>query len=87
MSTTDTWAGIVQVATLVLLLVVAYRPLGDWMARVFTPVRHSRVERGVYRIIGVDPDAEQSWPAYLRGVLLFSAVGVLLVYLLQRIQV
>ncbi|WP_443027270.1 potassium-transporting ATPase subunit KdpA [Sphingomonas sp. LR61] len=83
----DVWAGIVQVATLVLLLVVAYRPLGDWMARVFTPVRHNRIERGVYRLIGVDPDAEQSWPVYLRGVLLFSVVGLLLVYLLQRIQV
>ncbi|WP_461963490.1 hypothetical protein [Curtobacterium sp. 24E2] len=44
--TADVWAGIVQVATLVLLLVVAYRPLGDWMARVFTPVRHNRIERG-----------------------------------------
>ncbi len=86
-SPADTWAGIAQVATLVLLLVVAYRPVGDWMAHVYTPTKHARIERGVYRVIGVDPDAEQSWPAYLRGVLLFSAVGVLLVYLLQRIQV
>ena len=31
-------------------------------------------------------DAEQSWPAYLRGVLAFSAVGILLVYALQRLQ-
>ncbi len=37
MSAADTWAGIAQVATLVLLLVVAYRPVGDWMARVYTP--------------------------------------------------
>jgi K+-transporting ATPase ATPase A chain len=87
MGAAQTWAGIAQVALLVLLLVVAHRPLGDWMARVFTSTRHGRVERLVYRVIGVDPDAEQSWPAYLRGVLLFSAVGLLLVYLLQRIQV
>ncbi|MBT2502044.1 potassium-transporting ATPase subunit KdpA [Curtobacterium sp. ISL-83] len=87
MGTADLWAGIVQVATLVLLLVVAYRPLGDWMARVYSGTTHGRIERGVYRVIGVDPDAEQSWPAYLRGVLLVSVVGVLLVYLLQRIQV
>ncbi len=86
-SAADTWAGIAQVATLVLLLVAAYRPVGDWMGRVYTKPEHSRVERGAYRIIGVDPDAEQSWPAYLRGVLLFSVVGVLVVYLLQRIQV
>jgi K+-transporting ATPase ATPase A chain len=87
MGAAQTWAGIAQVALLVLLLVVAHRPLGDWMARVFTSTRHGRVERVVYRLIGVDPDAEQSWPAYLRGVLLFSVVGLLLVYLLQRIQV
>ncbi|PZE87154.1 potassium-transporting ATPase subunit KdpA [Curtobacterium sp. MCBD17_032] len=87
MGAAQTWAGIAQVALLVLLLVVAHRPLGDWMARVFTSARHGRVERLVYRVIGVDPDAEQSWPAYLRGVLLFSVVGLLLVYLLQRIQV
>ncbi|PCN47326.1 potassium-transporting ATPase subunit KdpA [Curtobacterium sp. 'Ferrero'] len=86
-SAADTWAGIAQVATLVLLLVAAYRPVGDWMGRVYTKPEHSRVERGAYRIIGVDPNAEQSWPAYLRGVLLFSVVGVLVVYLLQRIQV
>jgi potassium-transporting ATPase potassium-binding subunit len=85
--TADVWAGIAQVAALVMLLVVVHRPLGDWMARMYTSPRHGRVERGVYRVIGVDPDAEQSWPAYLRGVLLFSVVGVLLVYLLQRIQV
>jgi K+-transporting ATPase ATPase A chain len=87
MGAAQTWAGIAQVALLVLLLVVAHRPLGDWMARVFTSTRHGRIERLVYRVIGVDPDAEQSWPAYLRGVLLFSVVGLLLVYLLQRIQV
>ncbi|PZE58856.1 potassium-transporting ATPase subunit KdpA [Curtobacterium sp. MCPF17_047] len=87
MGAAQTWAGIAQVALLVLLLVVAHRPLGDWMARVFTSSRHGRVERGVYRLIGVDPDAEQSWAAYLRGVLLFSVAGLLLVYLLQRIQV
>ena len=87
MGAAQTWAGIAQVALLVLLLVVAHRPLGDWMARVFTSTHHGRIERGVYRLIGVDPDAEQSWAAYLRGVLLFSVAGLLLVYLLQRIQV
>ncbi|PZE37600.1 potassium-transporting ATPase subunit KdpA [Curtobacterium sp. MCPF17_031] len=87
MGAAQTWAGIAQVALVVLLLVVAHRPLGDWMARVFTSTRHGRIERGVYRLVGVDPDAEQSWAAYLRGVLLFSVAGLLLVYLLQRIQV
>ncbi|WIB60077.1 potassium-transporting ATPase subunit KdpA [Curtobacterium sp. MCLR17_007] len=87
MGAAQTWAGIAQVALLVLLLVVVHRPLGDWMARLYESQHHGRVERGVYRLIGVDPDAEQSWAAYLRGVLLVSIVGVGIVYLLQRIQV
>jgi potassium-transporting ATPase potassium-binding subunit len=81
-----TAAGIVQVAALVLLLVLVHRPLGDLMARMYTSTRHARVERGAYRLIGVDPDAEQSWPAYLRGVLLFSVVGVFAIYALERLQ-
>ena len=42
----------------VLVLAVLYRPLGDWMARVFTSTHDTRLERGVYRAIGVDPRAE-----------------------------
>ncbi|PZF61728.1 potassium-transporting ATPase subunit KdpA [Curtobacterium sp. MCBD17_013] len=86
MSAAETWAGIASVAALVLLLVVVHRPLGDHMARIYTPTKHMRVERGVYRLIGVDPDAEQSWPAYLRSVLLFSVVGVFAIYTLERLQ-
>ncbi|MFJ3384885.1 MULTISPECIES: potassium-transporting ATPase subunit KdpA [unclassified Curtobacterium] len=86
MGAAATWAGIAQVAVLVLLLVVVHRPLGDWMARVFSSTHHGRVERVVYRVIGVDPDAEQSSGAYLRGVLLFSSAGLVVVFLLQRIQ-
>ncbi|MDY0830076.1 potassium-transporting ATPase subunit KdpA [Microbacterium sp. BG28] len=78
--------GILQIATLLLALGLAYRPLGDLVAFVFTSPRHARIERGVYRVIGVDAEAEQSWRAYARGVLIFSAVGVLLVYVLQRTQ-
>ena len=80
------WAGILQIATVVLALVLIYRPLGDWMARVFTSTHDSRVERGVYRVIGVDATAEQTWQAYTRGVLLVSLAGVVFVSLLPRLQ-
>jgi potassium-transporting ATPase potassium-binding subunit len=80
------WAGIAQVATLVLLLVLVHRPLGDGMARMYTSVKHMRVERGTYRLIGVNADASQSWQTYLRGVLLFSLVSVFFVYALERLQ-
>lgn len=72
--------------TIAIILAALYRPFGDYMAWVYTSRKDWKVERGLYKVIGVDPKAEQTWQAYLRGVLLFSAVGVLLVYLLQRVQ-
>lgn len=77
---------VLQAATLALIIAALYRPLGDYMARIFTTDRDWRIERGVYRLVGVDPRSEQSWPAYLRAVLAFSVVGVLTVYVLQRVQ-
>src|SRR5262245_57491763 len=82
----DTAAGFLQLGVLVLALAVCYRPLGDYMARVFGTDRHLRVERVVYRLVGVDPDADQRWPVYARSVLAFSMVSVLGLYLLQRVQ-
>jgi potassium-transporting ATPase potassium-binding subunit len=75
-----------QLATLAVVLVLVQIPLGDHIARVFTTDRHARVERGFYRVIGADGDSEQSWGVYLRSVLVFSVVGILLVYLVQRLQ-
>jgi K+-transporting ATPase ATPase A chain len=82
----DTFAGLLQLGVLILALALCYRPLGGYMARVYSDSRHLRVERGLYRIMGVDPDADQRWPVYARSVLGFSVVGVLLLYLLQRVQ-
>ncbi|ALD13770.1 potassium-transporting ATPase subunit KdpA [Clavibacter capsici] len=82
----DTLAGILQVASVVLVLVLVHRPLGDLMARMYESRHDLRVERGIYRLIGVDPRSEQTWPAYLRAVLAFSLVGVLIVYGMQRLQ-
>ncbi|PZT77156.1 MULTISPECIES: potassium-transporting ATPase subunit KdpA [unclassified Streptomyces] len=79
-------SGVLQLLALVVALGLAYRPLGDHMARVYTSTRHLRAERWIYRAIGADPGAQMRRAAYLRGVLAFSAVGVLLLYLLQRLQ-
>lgn len=82
-----TWLyAILALATVALVLVVLYRPFGDYMAWVYTARKDLAIERGIYRIIGVDASSEQSWPSYLRAVLTFSAVGLLLVYGLQRLQ-
>ncbi|MEU5754396.1 potassium-transporting ATPase subunit KdpA [Streptomyces sp. NPDC047829] len=79
-------AGLLQTLALVAALALACIPLGDHMARVYSSGTHWRVEKWIYRGIGADPDTEMRWPAYLRGVLAFSLAGVLLLYLLQRLQ-
>jgi K+-transporting ATPase ATPase A chain len=80
------WLFILQVLTVIVILGVAYKPLGNYMAHVYTTDKNLKVERGFYRLIGVNPKSDQSWSVYLRSVLAFSLIGVLFVYLLQRIQ-
>ncbi|MFJ2260783.1 potassium-transporting ATPase subunit KdpA [Streptomyces sp. NPDC087844] len=79
-------AGILQLLALIAALALVHRPLGDHMARVYSSDRHLRVEKWIYKGICADPDTGMRWPAYLRGVLAFSAAGVLFLYLLQRLQ-
>jgi K+-transporting ATPase ATPase A chain len=79
-------AGILQIVLLVVALAVFYKPLGDYIARIFTTQKHSRVELGLYRVMGIDPEADQKWGTYARSLLAFSFVSVLFVYLIERIQ-
>ncbi len=84
MSTTA--AGALFIVSLALALAVAYRPMGDYMYRVVTAKRHLRAERLMYRLVGVNPDGEQSWAVYARSVLAFSAVSILFLYAFMRLQ-
>ncbi|WP_330297555.1 potassium-transporting ATPase subunit KdpA [Streptomyces sp. NBC_00503] len=79
-------AGVLQLLALIAALALSYRPLGDYMARVYSSEKHWAPEKWIYKAIGANPSAEMRWPAYLRGVLAFSAMGVLFLYLLQRVQ-
>ncbi|MFD3938550.1 potassium-transporting ATPase subunit KdpA [Streptomyces sp. NPDC058611] len=79
-------AGVLQLLALIAALALAYRPLGDYMARVYSSEKHYKPEKWIYKAIGADPNAEMRWPAYLRGILAFSAVSVLFLYGLQRLQ-
>ncbi|MET7417389.1 potassium-transporting ATPase subunit KdpA [Streptomyces rubiginosohelvolus] len=79
-------AGVLQLIALIAALALAYRPLGDYMAKVYSSEKHYKPEKWIYKVIGANPAAEMRWPAYLRGVLAFSAVSVLFLYLLQRVQ-
>ncbi|GAA4693861.1 potassium-transporting ATPase subunit KdpA [Pseudonocardia yuanmonensis] len=82
----DTVAGLLQVAVLLVLLAAVYTPLGDHMARVFTSERDWRIESALYRLVRVDAASGQRWPTYAAGVLGFSFVSIVLLYLLQRLQ-
>jgi K+-transporting ATPase ATPase A chain len=83
---TSTAAGWLQAGLLIVALGACYVPLGNYMAAIFTSDKHWRVERGIYKTIGVDPAADQKWSSYLRSMLAFSAVSVLFLYGMERLQ-
>ncbi|MGE2833867.1 potassium-transporting ATPase subunit KdpA [Mycobacterium sp. SMC-4] len=79
-------AGILFLVSLVVALAAVHVPLGDYMYRVYSTTRDSRAENLVYRLIGADPKAEQTWGAYARSVLAFSAVSLVFLFVLQLVQ-
>ncbi|GAA1626741.1 potassium-transporting ATPase subunit KdpA [Catellatospora bangladeshensis] len=83
---TTATAGVLFILSLLAALAVAYRYLGDHMFRVVAAEHHGRVERGIYRVLGVDPHAEQSWGGYARSVLAFSLISILFLYAFLRLQ-
>jgi len=81
-----------QIAVFVLVLFAVTKPIGAFMARVFSgektfldPVMRP-IERLMYRATGVDEKHEMRWTEYAVSVLLFSAVSLLLLYLIERVQ-
>jgi K+-transporting ATPase ATPase A chain len=82
----STTAGWLQFALLVVALAACYVPLGNYMARIFTSDKDWRVERGFYKLIGIDRTADQKWSVYLRSMLAFSFISVLFLYGIQRLQ-
>jgi potassium-transporting ATPase potassium-binding subunit len=81
-----TTAGILFLASLIVALAAVHVPLGDYMYRVYTSEKHLRGERVIYRLIGADPKSEQTWGAYARSVLAFSAVSILFLFIFQLVQ-
>ena len=69
-----------------LLLIVLTPPLGAYLYRVYTSERTGRIEGVFYRVLGVNPDAEQSWRRYATAVLWFSVISMVFVYLVLRWQ-
>jgi K+-transporting ATPase ATPase A chain len=77
---------VIEVSALVLALAALHKPLGIYLARAFEGTTSTRPERLFYRLAGVDAGTEQTWSVYLRSILAFSAVSILLVFALQRLQ-
>lgn len=70
-------------------LLVASWPLGNWIARLLSgnlPQWMQRVETPLYRLAGTAPDQSMKWSHYALALLAFNALGVLVVYALQRLQ-
>src|SRR5665647_2100745 len=77
-----TVTAVLSILTVLAILAVIHVPLGTWIMRIFTDTRHTRVERFIYRAVGVDPDVEQRWSVYAISVLAFSVVSILVLWLL-----
>jgi K+-transporting ATPase ATPase A chain len=79
-------AGWLQAGLLIAALAACYVPLGNYMAHIFTTDKDWKVERFIYRLIGIDSKADQKWSVYVRSILAFSFVSVLFLYGFQRLQ-
>ncbi|HEY2131293.1 MAG TPA: potassium-transporting ATPase subunit KdpA [Streptosporangiaceae bacterium] len=82
----STGAGWLQFALLFAALAACYIPLGNYIAHVFTSDKDWRIERGFYRLMGIDAKADQRWGTYVRSILAFSAISVLFLYGIERLQ-
>ncbi len=84
--------GLLQIVVFLVILLALTKPLGLYMAQVFSGERTvlspvlRPVEGLVYRLSGVDPAVEQGWVAYTFAMLLFSLAGMLVLYVIQRLQ-
>ncbi len=83
---------ILQIGFYLLVLLLAAKPLGTYMARVYQgqsvwlDSALGPVERLIYRLCGVQKDREMNWKLYALAMILFNAAGFLAVYVLQRVQ-
>lgn len=87
-----TLVGWLQISLLFLAVLLVIKPLGLYMARVFSGERTflspvlGRLERDLYRVSGINPEKEQSWLGYTLAMLAFSLAGFLALYAMLRLQ-
>ena len=76
----------VTIVVYIILLIAVTPPLGAFMYRVYRREEIGRVEGIVYRLIGVNPTLEQSWRRYATSCLWFSAISMVVLYIMFRVQ-
>jgi K+-transporting ATPase ATPase A chain len=76
------------IVAMIVVLAIAWRFLGAYMVSVYEGRTRwlSYIERPIYKIAGIDPDAEQSWQRYGASLIIFSGVMLLVGYVLLRLQ-
>ncbi|HEY2401449.1 MAG TPA: potassium-transporting ATPase subunit KdpA [Steroidobacteraceae bacterium] len=83
---------IAYITVFFLLLLITVKPFGLYMANVMEgrpiwPLRvGARFEQFIYRLCGIDPDAQMGWKKYAIALIVFNTLGVIFVYALQRMQ-
>jgi potassium-transporting ATPase potassium-binding subunit len=84
--------GVMQIVLFAIVLTALVKPLGDYMAKVYLGERTllspvlDPLERVIYRLCGIDANAESSWQGYATGLLWFNFIGFGAVCFLQRWQ-
>ena len=87
-----TFNGVLQVLVFVVIIALITKPMGLYMTKVFRGERTwlspvlVPVERLFYRVSRVNPDEEDRWWEYVIAMLLFSVAGMLLTYIIERLQ-
>jgi potassium-transporting ATPase potassium-binding subunit len=85
-------ASLALLAVFLIVMLVLVKPLGSYVADVMEgrPIWALRIgrslENGIYRLSGIDPAVEMGWKRYMLALLLFNALGALVLYVLQRVQ-
>ena len=84
--------GLIQIALYCAIIIAITKPLGGYLAKVFAGERTflssvlGPIERGLYRVSGIDPNDEQHWITYAFAVIAFSVAGFVVLYAIQRLQ-
>lgn len=87
-----TFNGLLQIAIYFIVLIILAKPLGLYIARVFTnkpcwlDLVFKPIERLIYRACGINPEQEMHWKGYIFAILFFNFVGLITLYLIQRCQ-